>query len=218
MGLSSRRAIVFDWDGTVADTLVGITTTAREVLLGFGLAEDELGDLKRLVGPPFPQAYAQVYGLSDEDAMEVTLRYRDLYASRDVSAWPAFPGMAELLSELRDAGRLLAIASSKRHPLVMRQVGDNGLVPAFDAIVGKMSDLAATKVGAIEQALAQLGVSAEEAVMVGDRDLDVYAAAELGIPCVGVLYGNTGTREELAGAGAVAIAETMDDLRRILLG
>lgn len=218
MGLSSRRAIVFDWDGTVADTLVGITTTAREVLLGFGLAKDELGDLKRLVGPPFPQAYAQVYGLSDEDAMEVTLRYRDLYASRDVSAWPAFPGMAELLSELRDAGRLLAIASSKRHPLVMRQVGDNGLVPAFDAIVGKMSDLAATKVGAIEQALAQLGVSAEEAVMVGDRDLDVYAAAELGIPCVGVLYGNTGTREELAGAGAVAIAETMDDLRRILLG
>ena len=218
MGLSSRRAIVFDWDGTVADTLVGITTTAREVLLGFGLAEDELGDLKRLVGPPFPQAYAQVYGLSDEDAMEVTLRYRDLYASRDVSAWPAFPGMAELLSELRDAGRLLAIASSKRHPLVMRQVGDNGLVPAFDAIVGKTSDLAATKVGAIEQALAQLGVSAEEAVMVGDRDLDVYAAAELGIPCVGVLYGNTGTREELAGAGAVAIAETMDDLRRILLG
>ena len=218
MDLSSRRAIVFDWDGTVADTLVGITTTAREVLLGFGLAKDELGDLKRLVGPPFPQAYAQVYGLSDEDAMEVTLRYRDLYASRDVSAWPAFSGMAELLSELRDAGRLLAIASSKRHPLVMRQVGDNGLVPAFDAIVGKMSDLAATKVGAIEQALAQLGVSAEEAVMVGDRDLDVYAAAELGIPCVGVLYGNTGTREELAGAGAVAIAETMDDLRRILLG
>lgn len=218
MGVADRRLVVFDWDGTLADTLVGITSTAREVLLGFGLAEDELGDLTRLVGPPFPQAYAEVYGLSDEDAAEVTRRYRDRYARGDVRAWPAFPGMAGLLAELRGAGRLLAIASSKRHPLVMRQVGDNGLVEAFDAICGKASDSGDNKEAAIMRAMAQLGVTADDAVMVGDRDLDVFAARAVGIPCVGVTYGKTGTREELANAGAVAIADSVDELREVLLG
>ena len=218
MDVSGRRVVVFDWDGTVADTLLGITSAAREVLLGFGLAEEELGDLRRLIGPPFPQAYSQVYGLSDEDAMEVTLRYRERYAQGGAGDWPVFAGMCELLAELRASGRLLALASAKRHELVMRQAGDNDVIDSFDAIVGKMSDTATTKEGAIAQALELIGASPGEAVMVGDRDLDVWAAGSLGLPCVGVLYGGTGSRDELEGAGAVAIADTISDLRLILLG
>ena len=68
------------------------------------------------------------------------------------------------------------------------------------------------------RAMAQLGVTADDAVMVGDRDLDVFAARAVGIPCVGVTYGKTGTREELANAGAVAIADSVDELREVLLG
>ena len=218
MDVAGRRAVVFDWDGTVADTLAGITSVARQVLLGFGLSLEEIGDLRRLVGPPFPQAYSQVYGLSEEDAWEVTCRYRDLYAQGGVEQWPVFEGMRELLAELRASGKALAIASSKRHGLVMRQAGDNDVIGAFDCIVGKTSDEATTKEGAITQALETLGVGIDEAVMVGDRDLDVWAAQAVGIPCVGVLFGNTATREELDDAGAVAIADTIDDLRRILLG
>ena len=217
MGISNRRLVVFDWDGTLCNSLLGITSTAREVLLGFGLAEEELGDLTRLVGPPFPEAYSMVYGLSAADAAEVTRRYRERYESGDVSMWPIFEGVAGLLAHLRAAGKLVAIASSKRHPLVMRQITDNGIVDAFDAICGKMSDGGDTKEAAIMRAIEQLGCTLDDAVMVGDRNLDVFAAADVGIPCVGVLWGNTAPREELEDAGAAAIAETIDGLERILL-
>ena len=218
MDVASRKLVIFDWDGTLCDSLLGITSTAREVLLGFGLAEEELGDLKRLVGPPFPQAYSMVYGLSEEDAAEVTRRYRESYEAGDVSRWPIFDGVRDLLANLRAAGKLTAIASSKRHPLVMRQITDNGIADAFDAICGKMSDGGDTKEAAILRAIEGLGCTLEDAVMVGDRNLDVIAARNVGIPCVGVLWGNTAPREELEEAHAAAIAETPLDLVRILLG
>ena len=132
--------------------------------------------------------------------------------------WPIFEGVAGLLAHLRAAGKLVAIASSKRHPLVMRQITDNGIVDAFDAICGKMSDGGDTKEAAIVRAIEQLDCSLDDAVMVGDRNLDVCAAADVGIPCVGVLWGNTAPREELEDAGAMAIAETIPDLERLLLG
>jgi len=216
--VTDRRVIVFDWDGTVADTMPGITSVAREVLLGWGMPEDGLGDLSRLVGPPFPQAYSMVYGLSDEDAAEVTRRYRMRYEQGGVREWPIFPGIPALLDDLRGAGKLVAVASSKRHKLVIRQAGDNDILDAFDVIVGKTNDDTATKEGAIIQAIELLGAHVGDAVMVGDRYFDVEAAANVGIPCVGVLWGKTASREELEEAGAAAIAETLDELRCILIG
>ena len=216
--LSSRKLVVFDWDGTLADSLHGIVSTAREVLLGWGMREEDLGDLTRLVGPPFPQAYSMVYGLSDKDAAEVTRRYRELYAKGDVSMWPVFDGVRDLLDRLRLAGKLIAVASSKRHGLVMRQITDNGLVEAFDAIHGKQNDHGDSKEAAILRAMEELGCSAADTVMVGDRHFDVYAAADVGIPCVGVLWGGTAPRAELEEAGAAVIAETIPELERILLG
>ena len=218
MDISRCKLVVFDWDGTLCNSLQGITSTAREVLLGFGLAEDELGDLTRLVGPPFPNAYSMVYGLSAEDAMEVTRRYRDRYEAGNVSMWPIFDGVRELLANLRAAGKLLAIASSKRHPLVSRQIGDNGITDAFDAICGKLRDGGDSKEAAILRAIEQLGCTVDDAVMVGDRNLDVFAATSVGIPCVGVLWGNTAPRAELERAGAAAIAQTVAELEALLLG
>ena len=72
--IAHRPCIAWDFDGTLGDTLPAIVETARTVLLGFGMRPDELGDLSRLVGPPFPQAFSQVYGLSEADAAEVTRR------------------------------------------------------------------------------------------------------------------------------------------------
>ena len=135
-----RKLIVFDWDGTLCGFAAQHRSTAREVLLGLGMREEDLGDLRRLVGPPFPQAYSMVYGLSDTDATEVTRRYRELYAQGDMTMWLALRGRTRAGTPA--AGKLIAIASSKRHGLVMRQVTDNGLIEAFDAMCGKLSDLA----------------------------------------------------------------------------
>lgn len=216
--VTGRRLVIFDFDGTLADTIPAITATARTVLLGHGLAEDELGDLLRLVGPPFPQAYSLVYGFSPEEAMQITREYREIYHGLGVAAWPLFDGVRELLEDLRAAGRLTAVASSKRSFMVERALEDNGVSALFDVRRGKPSDEEVAKATTIAQVLDDLGLSAADAVMVGDRHHDVEAASACGMPCVGVTYGGAAAPGELEGAGACAVAATVDELRRVLLG
>ena len=216
--VAGRRVIIFDFDGTLADTKAGIIRTATTVLTAWGVPSKELVRVGELIGPPFPQAYEQVFGLSHADAVEVTERYRAIYTNLGVEGWPVFPGIPELLEELRAAGRILVVASSKRDNLVRRGLGDNGIEGLFDSIRAKGTDDETTKTDAIRAALAEFHATADEAVMVGDRHHDVEAAAECGVPCVGVLYGDTADEEELVDAGAVAIAHTVDKLRATLLG
>ena len=204
METGRQPCIVWDFDGTLGDTMPMIVETARRVLIGFGLPEDELGDLRRLVGPPFPQAFSMVYGLSEADAAEVTRRYREIYGTYGPEAWPAFPGT-------------LAVASSKRTPLLRRCVGEAGIADQFAIVMGKDSDGKVSKADTIKAAVKAAGFSLDEAVMVGDRHFDVEAAHEAGIPCIGVYYGDTAPAGELEKAGAASIAHTVDELRRLFL-
>jgi phosphoglycolate phosphatase len=216
--LVSRKAIIFDFDGTIADTKASIISTATTVLKEWGVSDGDLARVGEIIGPPFPQAYEWVFGFSREDAIEITRQYRDIYNYLGVDAWPAFDGMRGLLEELRQARRLLAVASSKRTYLVRKGLEDNGIMYLFDTVRAKDADLESTKADAIRLALGDLGVTADEAVMVGDRFHDVEAATECGMACVGVLYGQTADRKELEEAGAAAIAETVAELRGVLLG
>lgn len=215
---SARRVVVFDFDGTIADSMPSIVATATRVLTDWGLPPERMADVPKLVGPPFPQAFSMVFGMSDADAREVTGRYREAYERLGASAWPAFPGMAELLDGLRAAGRTLAVASSKRTRLLRRGLTDQGLIGRFDVALGKESDAPQTKARTLAEVLRRLGASPDEAVMVGDRFYDVNAATACGMPCVGVTYGRTAPRSELEQAGACAVARSVGELGRVLLG
>lgn len=216
--IAGRRLAIFDFDGTLANTVPSIITTARTVLARHGLTEDEMGDLTRLVGPPFPQAYSLVYGFSEEEAVQITAEYRAIYRNIGPSAWPLFDGIADLLARLRAAGHLTAVASSKQMRMVERALADNEVTGLFDRALGKTSDAEGDKVAVIRRVVRELGLTEADAVMVGDRHHDVEAAAACGIPCVGVTYGGTGTVEELMGAGACVCVGSVEELGRVLLG
>ncbi|MBQ9007196.1 MAG: HAD hydrolase-like protein [Atopobiaceae bacterium] len=218
MDVSNRRCVVLDFDGTLADTKPGIVRTATKVLLEWGIPEDVVSaHVGGLIGPPFPQAFSMVFGVSPDDAATITQRYREIYFQLGVEAWPFFPGVTEALRHLREAGKKTCVASSKLHTLILRGVADNDATELFDALVGCQEGVADTKEQAIRSAIEAAGCKLDEAVMVGDRFHDVEGAAAVGIPCVGVLFGDTGTREELAGAGAVAVVDTVQELETVLL-
>ena len=84
--------------------------------------------------------------------------------------------------------------------------------------LGKQSDDQVSKAETIARVIDELGLSASDAVMVGDRHHDVDAAAACGVPCVGVTYGGTAAPGELEEAGACSVASSVDELRRVLLG
>lgn len=216
--VTSRAVVLFDFDGTLANTVPTIIKTARTVLLRHGLTDETLGDVRRLVGPPFPQAYSLVYGFSPEEATQITAEYRAIYTKLGVEGWPLFEGMRELLEDLRAAGRRLGVASSKRMGLVAQALEDNGVADLFDVAFGKPSDDNISKAQIIESALDALGAAPDETVMVGDRHHDVDAATACGMPCVGVSFGGATRPGELEDAGACSVAGTVDELRRVLLG
>ena len=216
--VSRRRLVIFDFDGTLVDSMPGIIRTARAVMHEHGWTDDELGDMRRIVGPPFPQAFCEVYGTTPEEAQSITEDYRAVYKTLGREGWPLFDGMRELLCDLRAAGIKVATASSKRQFLLDRGLETNEVRDLFDLPLGKVSDEGDSKAQIIGRVLGRLGVDAADAVMVGDRKYDVEAAREAGLPCVGVLMGHTCERSELVEAGACALCETVGDLRRALLG
>ena len=215
---AGRRLVIFDFDGTLANTVPTITSTARTVLARHGLDDEGMGDLTRLVGPPFPQAYEWVYGFSPEEAAQITAEYRAIYNEIGAEAWPLFPGVRDMLERVRAAGRLMAVASSKQMRLVARALDDDGISGLFDVALGKTSDEEGDKVSLIRHAMHELGVGPDETVMVGDRHHDVDAAAACGVPCVGVTYGGAARPGELEEAGACELADTVEQLAHVLLG
>ena len=216
--VASAELVLFDFDGTLADSMPSIISTARQVMHEHGWSDEKLGDMRRLVGPPFPQAFELVYGVSPEEARSITEDYRAIYSNLGRSGWPVFDGAAELLQELKDGGRILATASSKREFLLERGLRTNGIWELFDFPFGKRSDDGETKAQIIGRVLEASGVSAGEAVMVGDRRFDAEAAAACGVPCVGVLYGKTCEEKELVEAGCCRIAHSVEELRALLVG
>lgn len=216
--LSGRPCVLFDFDGTLADTKPAIVDTARRVLREWGMTDDEIADPGRLVGPPFPAAFSIVYGMSDEDAAEVTRRYRAIYAKLGLETHMLFDGMAELLHSLKAAGKRLAITTSKREEMAHTMLADNGVERLFDVIVGQTDPTRADKTTLLGDTLAALGCSADEAVMVGDRFYDVEGAVANGVPCVGVYLGGTAPEGELEAAGAAACAHSVEGLGKVLLG
>ena len=218
MDVRGRRLVVFDFDGTLSDTIEGIISTARTVLRKHGLTDEDMGDLRRIVGPPVPEAFSMVYGFSKEEAAQITEEYRAIYNTLGAEAFPAIPGMAELADSLHAAGKVLGVASSKRAALLERGMRESGLAPHFDVYLGKLDDGTDTKPQTIRRVMDRTGLGPKDAVMVGDRFYDVDAATEVGIPCVGVHYAHTCEVAELWDTGAVAVAETVDELGRILLG
>ncbi|MGI6755827.1 MAG: HAD family hydrolase [Atopobiaceae bacterium] len=215
--ISDRPLIIFDFDGTLADSKPTIVATATKVLLEFGMKPEELGDVSRLVGPPFPYAYELVYGFSRKDAEEITRRYREIYRNIGPAGCPLFSGILELLEDLKAAGKTLAVASSKNQPLLMACIEEQKLVGVLDFVQGKTSDALKSKTQLIESVLAHCGLEPHQALMVGDRSFDAEGAAGAHVACVGVTYAKTGDVAELEDAGACVVAESVDELRHVLL-
>ena len=125
----------------------------------------------------------------------------------------------ETLLRLRNAGKVLCVATSKPEPFA-RAIADRfGLAECFDFVGGaSLDDTRTKKAAVIEYVLASVGSpEPEQVLMVGDRRHDVEGAAAFGIDCLGVLYGY-GSREELTAAGACFLAEQPADIADYVLG
>lgn len=187
----------------------------RGALSHYGLPIPDEQRLRSYVGPPLWYSFGDL-GYEGELLANLVTGYRSRYQDHYLDPEP-FPGVIELLHELRAAGVALATATSKQAPMALAQMEHLGLSSVFDVIAGATPDPASSKATVIHEALTRLkarGVDTSHPVIVGDSVWDVRGAQEAGIPVIGVGWGYA-TEDGLDEADAVC--ETVEDLRTYLL-
>lgn len=204
---------LFDLDGTISDTSPGIIKGVLYALKMFGIEETDSTRLYKMIGPPLWYSFEQFYGFSREKALEAVKYYREYYTEKGIYDNCIYDGLKDVVNVLKEAGKILAVATSKPEPFAKTMIEQLGLTPYFNYVVGMELDGGrGTKAEVIRYALEACGIQDKSKVlMIGDREYDVIGASEVGVDSLGILYGY-GTREELKKAGATYIVETVEEI------
>ena len=197
--------ILFDLDGTLSDPLPGIAAAAGYALEKLHLPPLSLDRIRPMIGPPLEQGLHAVCGVPKERLVAAVALYREYYFDRGWRENTLYPGIAELLKTLDEAGAVLAVATFKPESITRKIVNHFRLSKQISAIAGAEKSDDGTKRGIIGHLLQELGAAPDRAVMVGDRDKDMEGAISCGIACIGVQWGYAEPGElDIAGACAAS--------------
>lgn len=214
------QTILFDLDGTLTDPKEGITKCVQYALKHLGIVEDDLRQLECFIGPPLREQFMERYGFDQEKSNFAVEKYRERFSTTGLYENKIYPGIKDLLEELKSSGRVMALASSKPTIYCEKILEHFEIAQYFQVIVGSELDGQRTdKAQVVEEALNQLLLQEKEkdhVVMVGDRRHDIVGAKKNGVYTIGLRLGYA-EEGELEKAGADKIAEDIEHLREILL-
>ncbi|MBP3633602.1 MAG: HAD family hydrolase [Oscillospiraceae bacterium] len=206
--------VLFDLDGTLTESGIGITRSVMYALRQFGITERDPETLARFIGPPLVDSFHKYYGFPMEQAELAVKYYREYYSVTGIFENRVYDGVREMLSALNERGVGCVLATSKPEHYAVKILDHFDLSSYFTAVCGATMDTSRSKkADVIAYALKTVGADPARTVMVGDRDQDILGAKTFGLSAVGVLYGY-GSREELLSAGADALAESALDILR----
>jgi len=210
-----HRVVLFDLDGTLADTIPLIVASYQHAFRTVLAEEVEEGRARAWIGRPLLPALLEE---SPEHGHELDRVYREWNLANTPSLIRRYPGVPELLAQLTAAGVTCAVATSKRRETARLALVGVGIDHLVDVVAG-LEDTAAHKPAPdpLLFAAASLGVDPAHCVYVGDATVDVLAARAAGMAAVAVTWG-AGEREALVAAGPDALVDTVADLATYLLG
>jgi len=207
--------LIFDWDGTLCDSIGRIVDSMRAAASLEGLGERSDEAIKGIIGLGLPEAIARLYPeLVGSGRVEgFRQRYAESYMALDVRPSPLFPGVVECLESFRRRGLRMAVATGKSRRGLDRVLAGHGWLDYFE--ITRCADETASKPDPLmlDEILAHCGVSPEKALMIGDSSFDLDMARRAGIDSVAVGYGAQSLSELLAFAPRLAINE-FSELRR----
>jgi len=206
-------ALIFDMDGTLADTIPFILAASHGALIEVGKDVSDATILS-YIGLPLIATGEDFLGTGRGE------EYLDLYQKHFLSAPYSpqpFPGIIEMMRDLHSAGKKLAIATSKRQAAAEETVAHIGVGEFFDVLVTYESNCGHKPgPGPALKAMELLAAKPEESIFIGDSMFDINCAKNAGIASCGVTWG-AADEQELREGGATFIAHTVDQLRQILL-
>lgn len=210
--------ILLDLDGTITDSMPGITRSVQYALEHMGIHVEDTNTLRRFIGPPLRDSFRDYYHFNDAQTSVALAQYRERYEEKGMFESQVYNGIPALLEELRNGGKTIMLATSKPE-VYAKQILEHFGIHSYFSFVGG-ADLEGRrdhKADVLRHVLAHFPeIDPENMVMVGDRHHDIDGAKALQIDAIGVLYGY-GNLPELQKAGATYIAKDVEDLKRLLL-
>lgn len=187
---SEYKLLIFDWDGTLADSIGRIVTSMQEAAQRAGRAERDDEAIKGIIGLGLPEAILTLYpDMAPEQVIAFRQHYANTYIALDAEPSPLFVGVVESLEAFRAQGYRLAVATGKARRGLDRVLKAHGWERFFD--VTRAADETASKPDPLmlNQILAHCDMRPEQALMVGDASFDLLMARNAGIDSVAVSYG-----------------------------
>lgn len=211
-----KTAILFDLDGTLTDSKPGILNCLRTTLLAHNIRWE--GSLDRFIGPPVEEWAKELLPCGDEMAQaQIAADYRNCYDQKGWAENSVYPGIPELLKELRQHGFPLYVCTSKQEHFAVRILKKFGLAEYFTTIHGDRAEFTShSKVDLLAHLLRQESLAPSTTWMIGDRRFDIEAAHANGVRVIAVGYGY-GSAEELAAGNPTAICATPAEVLEVLL-
>jgi phosphoglycolate phosphatase len=184
------RLIVFDWDGTLIDSIGSIVACTEAALADAGVAPPPLALLRGSIGLGLEESFERFYPTL-EDAMRE--RILDRYRHHWIATWherhDPFPAAAATLARLGEAGLLLAVATAKSRRGLVRDFERTGVGAQFHATRTVDECPAKPSPAMLLELMDELGTRPEQTLMVGDTRWDLEMASNAGVDAVAVLCG-----------------------------
>jgi len=206
--------LIFDWDGTLADSTGVIVDGMQRAIRALGLAPRSDEAIRTLIGLGFREGLAELYPEHDPARLEAELMAlrsaRGEHAAHSVA--PLYEGVLDVIDSLQGRGHRLAVATGKSRIGLERAMAHHAsLHRAFSAT--RTADETATKPNPLMlfELLAECRVAPERALMIGDTDFDIAMAQAAGVPSIAVA-GGAHPFERLQAAGALGVLDAITHL------
>ena len=212
------KAVLFDMDGTVLDTVGDLTDAINVSLEKFGFPQRGTEEVKSFLGkgPAHFVNCAVPEGTDEATKQQILAFYGPYYDSHCQIKTAPYPGIMELLKALKARGIKLAVISNKQEPAV-KALAKQHFGALLELAVGTSPSIRCKPdPSAVLAAMEELGLEKSETLYVGDMDVDLNTARNAGIDCVCVAWGFLG-RKKLEALGAEHIVDSAEELLEFII-
>lgn len=208
------KYVLFDFDGTLADTSKGILLAMKKTFDEIGYQYNDINNYKFLIGPSLFDSFKEKLYFNEHDTLEAIKIFRHYYSKEGLFLCDLYPDIKDLLIELNRKGIKCYVASSKPTVFLKEIIENKEMSDLFVRICGSDINSNLSKFEIINNILKEVN-NINDAIMIGDKNIDIVSAKKANIKSIGVTYG-FGTIDEIKKSQPSFIANNAKDILNII--
>ena len=204
---------IFDLDGTLLDTKIGIINAVKITINQLNLEKLSEDILEAFIGPPMHESMEKYFHLDKKTAMEYANIFKSNYKRYSLYEAQLYDGIENLLIRLKNRNYKLAVATSKTHENARLLLQKYDILKYFDFAIGTDLECKLSKTDLVQKCIDFLQVVPKKCVLIGDSPADAKGAKNIGISFIGVTYGfGFKSEEEIKQYNPIFIANSPNEI------